>query len=201
VLAHPGHPALGGHPFITVIEKKSQSNFAFQRAMTGNMGYAGRCQLVAIHRATKLPVTWLLYRKETAHRMEFYYDQGIAMPRLIITYSNGQQEAFTPITDNIDFVINSKGEAVPLPENNLWEAAEVFSPYDDSLFAEIQERVRHVLTFDPGVVREEKAGEAVKLVADPAAFYREYGPDFTCCTCGGTGLRHFFARTNRPSCR
>jgi hypothetical protein len=178
ILVHPDHGP-------TVLEKKAVSNYAFRRAVLGEVDFEKRCQMVTFVEATKLPVAWLMYRKETAHLLEIFFAPDNNKVQVTFTKSNGVQEIF----------IRKNGKLVrqgPVPEGQLaeiadqdypeseWDVAETWTPYDGKLLEQIHDNVRRV------------------LLAEPGDWYRRYGPSFVCKTCQGSGLQTLSKSTKEP---
>ena len=159
------HDTLG----LVVVEAKSMSDFSFRRTLLGELDYGKRCQLAWMVEATGAPVVLIAYRKNTSHLAEVAYTQKADRVRVLIAKMNGQQEAF--LVDQGQLRVEATGEAAEIPADVLWERAEVWTPYDPAILAEIRARVLRV------------------LFAKPGGWFREYGPDFTCSTCAGTGMQ------------
>ena len=157
-----------GQDFVTVLEKKAVSNFAFRRALMGTMEYRNRCQLVGMVEAMGVDATWLVYRKETAHILELTYSKRVDRARVELVRPNGARE----------FYDLSKGE----PADHEYDAAMTWTPFDEGLAEQIRERIRRVVMF----------------TGDPTTLRREYGPTFTCPTCGGTGTQVNAKTTGLP---
>jgi hypothetical protein len=158
---------------IAIVETKSINNRGFRRALTGELGYKERCQLVGQAYATGCDVTMLLFRKETAHLAELTYTKGVDRVHVDLRKMNGQTEHyFGMISPRASKLLSADGKTeVPFPDDSEWEIAQVWTPWDDGrLVEEIQERIRLVLFARP-----------------TDKFKREYGPVFVCRRCEGTG--------------
>mgnify|MGYP001572486249 CR=1 FL=1 len=158
-----------GQPWL--IEKKSMSNHAFRRAAMGDLGYGLRCQLAGTMAATNLPAVWLLYRKETSHTIEIIYSPTVDRTRVQITKLNGQSEVF--FVTSPGQLTTEAGAPAAMPADLEWDDAAVWTPYEPGLLEAIRERIRRVLFFD----------------GDRHSIYREYGPNFVCSVCDGTGVQ------------
>mgnify|MGYP001616509261 FL=1 len=161
---------------LCVVEFKSQSRFAFRRALMGQMGYKERVQLAMTAEATGLDPVWFVKCKDTAHTLEIAFVAGEAGTRVTLLRTNGQQDTFW-IKDG-QLAGDHAGEQ-ELREDPSWDAAEVWTPRDPAVLAQARERILRVLLHEPP--------------DDPQArllgWWREYGPTFACPTCGGTGLQ------------
>ena len=166
------HEALG----LTIVEAKSMSDYAFRRTVLGRLDYGKQCQLVGFARATGANVVLVAYRNQTSHLCEVAYVRGQERTRVVLTAPNGSQEVYwvdPGADDKTPLLPEAGGAARSFPADLLWETAETWTPYNPALEAAIDQRVRDVLLFE---------GDLAKL-------RREAGPDFTCPTCGGTGLQ------------
>lgn len=163
LLLHPRHG-------LMVLEAKSQSNWAFRRAVVGALDYQKRAQLAGLRAATGAQPVLIAYRKETHHLAEIAYLLGTGTNRVVLTRPNGQQDTFFP---EVDGLRPASGGPAAWPPDATWEqaAAEIWTPDDPALLAAIHDRVRAV------------------LLAQPGAWRREYGPAFLCQKCGGAGQR------------
>lgn len=161
ILLHPRHG-------LMVLEAKSMSNWAFRRAVLGSLDYGKRAQLAGLRAATGCQAALIAYRKETHHLAEITYLSGEGRSRVILTRPNGQQEVFYPEGEGLT---PEAGGAPTWPADATWEQArcEVWTPDDPILRTAIGERIRRV------------------LFARPGEWFREYGPEFACVKCGGTG--------------
>jgi hypothetical protein len=163
------HPVYG----LTIVEFKSMSNFAFRRALMGDMDYRYRCQLAAaVTGAAMTSAVWLVVRKETSHLAEISFQQGEDRTTIKLTAPNGSQEVYF-VTDRARGLVEqvAGGDAGPIPADSEWETAEVTTPFDAAVLDGIYARVLRV------------------LLAQPGQWYREYGPDFRCAKCAGVGTR------------
>lgn len=160
------HPTLG----LGVLEAKSMSNFAFRRAVLGQVDYGKRAQLVGIRAATGCWSALIAYRKETHHLAEIAYLEGAGRTRVVLTRPNGQQAVFYPEGEGL---APAEGGAPTWPADMTWESASavVWTPDDPELRRQIGDRVRRVLLGKPG------------------EWHREAGPTFHCEKCGGAGER------------
>lgn len=165
------HPALG----LCVVECKSMSNYAFRRAVLGNLDVAKRAQLAGLVAATGASVVLYAYRKETGHEAEICYSLRGGRVRIVLTRSNGQQEVYfvdQPDPDS-ERVRTEDGQEQDLPADGLWDAASTWTPFDEGELVEIRRSIQDVLLFAGNL-------EHVR---------REYGPSFTCGKCQGRGVR------------
>ncbi len=168
------HPELG----ITIIEKKAVSNFAFRKMVLGQIDYQKQCQLATIAEASGLNVALLAYRKDTAHLLEIAYVRGESKTRVRILRSNGVEEEYWAENGKLCQEVETEELAGAtqviegnVPADNEWEAGQVWTPYNPAILGQIRERILRV------------------LLARPGEWFREYGPDFTCKVCQGTGLQ------------
>lgn len=167
------HPDLGP----VLVEQKEMSNFAFRRSLMGNMEYRYRCQLIAALVATGFEsAVWVCHRKETSHLAEITFTREAAQATVKVTAWNGAEEVFFVADAKRELVIPSgaKGEEArprPLTAPGQWDYAEVWTPYNDEDLISMRQRALDV------------------LLAEPNQWKREYGPEFTCRSCGGHGDR------------
>ena len=150
-----------------LIEAKSMSNYGFRDALLGNIGWRYLAQLAVLSEATKADAIMVAIRKETQHLVELEFSRKFSKPRLSITRLTGKVEEYDI----------SAGKEPELPPDQEWDLARVESPYQPGLLEQVYEHVRRVLLFDGS------AGPGSKEV------YRQYGPDFTCDICQGTGVQ------------
>lgn len=162
---------------LVVVEFKSMSRFGFRRALLGDMGYRERVQLAVIGEATGLDTVWFIKCKDTAHLLEIAFLRDAAQTRVTLLRSNGRQETYWVEGDRARPV--GGGDLVELQEDETWEVGEVWTPRDARLLEEARARILRVLLFEP------PAEPQARL----RAWGREYGPDFTCETCEGTGTQ------------
>lgn len=158
-----------------VLEAKSMSNWAFRRALVGTMGYNERCQLVGEAIATNCDVAWLINRKETSHILELGYTRAVDRVHVDIIRTNGMHERFIGglPSKRLNKVLREDGTVVDIPDDKNWEFATVWTPWDDQrLVEDIQQRIRLALLASPDEAHR---------------FKREWGPEFTCQECDGTG--------------
>lgn len=160
------HPELGPH----IAEIKAVSEFAFRRALQGDLDYQKRAQLAAIVDATGLPAFWLCQRKNTQHVLEISYSPSVTgKVKVRLLLNTRREEVF--LVDAGRLVREETGDDATWPGDEEWTVGQVWTPYDPAILAECRERVVRVLTWDPS--------------QEP---YREYGPaSFTCAKCGGAG--------------
>jgi hypothetical protein len=179
--------AVIGEAGPTILECKAMSSYAFRRALTGDLDYQKRAQLAGLYAATGCNVSMVGYRKDTAHLVEVFYGRGEKRTRVNILKSNGQQETYW--VENGRYVQETEqlalGGAIEtkeavFPADQEWEAAEVWVPADESLLQEMRDRI----------VRT--------LLATPGAWWREYGPDFRCPVCQGSGIQTLAKTTGMP---
>ncbi len=160
---------------LTLIEQKTMSNFAFRRALLGEIEYRYQCQLIGTLAALKpsgvTSALWLLHRKETQHLLEIGFVKQLDSTRVTLTAPNGLQETYT-VTNRTALVPTTGGPAREFPIDNDWEAASLWTPYEamEGVLASITQRILRVLTADPA-----------------RGWHREYGPDFRCRRCAGAG--------------
>ena len=173
VLNHPEHG-------LAVVEDKTMSTPAFRRALLGRMDYGYRAQLLAAVKATGFDsAVWLCLRKETAHWAEITFLRKHAGVRVDLIRTSGVRESY--IVADADKGVLALSEA-PAGEglinlNKLdaaWDTALVWTPFDE------------------GTLLEQMHQRAWRVVLSPAergaeGWLREYGPDFACQTCEGTG--------------
>lgn len=170
------HPEWGP----TIIEYKAMSNFQFRRALLGDIDLGKRCQLAGIADATGLNVVWLLYRKDTAHLLEMAFVRqtigGVPLtrPRVRILKSNGQEENYF-VAEGRGMLIQMNGLPTPIPHDLEWEVGEIWTPWGDDLLEQIRARIKRVVLFNPSTD------------PDPTQWHREYGPNFLCEKCQGSG--------------
>jgi hypothetical protein len=167
---------------LTVLEDKALSSFQFRRALMGVLDYGKQCQLAGIFDSVEANVSLLGYRKDTAHLVEIFYGKGEKRTRVKILRSQGKEEQEF-IVDNGRLIQEiehpEQGGAVESrvaewPHDLEWEAAQVWVPSDPNILEDIRERILRVLLFD-----------------GKGDFWREYGPDFSCRNCQGTGTQTF----------
>jgi hypothetical protein len=151
---------------MVVLEGKSMSNFGFRDALNGNIGFKYLAQLAVMHEALKHDVVMIATRKETHHLVELEFSSRFQKGRLLVTRLNGKLEEF-----------DLNGDEPDLPPDQEWDLAKVESPYASGLLEQIRDNVKRVLLFDGN------AGPG------STAVHRQYGPDFKCPTCGGTGTQ------------
>lgn len=168
------HPGLGR---LVVIEFKSMSRFSFRRALLGEMGYKERVQLAVIAEATSLDTVWLVKAKDTAHLLEIAFLSDQDGTRVTLLRSNGVEEVYW-VKDGLA-VPEAGGRPVELRESEDWDVGEVWTPRDPALLAHARARILKVLLFQPSDDPEVRLRQ----------WDREYGPNFQCETCQGTGLQ------------
>ena len=172
------HPTLG----MTVVEQKQMSNFAFRRAVLGNMEYRYRCQLMAEIVASGQPsALWVCTRKETMHMCEIGFRRDETTTSITFTAPTGQTAGYVvadPLkqtlrraTDGPTSDDGTAPEPISFLGDSEWETAQVWTPFDETTRADVDARILRV------------------LLADGETWYREYGPDFTCPKCLGRGRR------------
>jgi hypothetical protein len=118
----------GRHPDhgLVVLEKKSMSNFAFRRALLGQIDLKYRAQLWSFAESLGLPVVVLAYRSETAHILEVFYTlEKSGDVKVTITKTNGQSEIYYVHRGKL--AMTPEGPAEDLPDSE-WEAAETLTP-------------------------------------------------------------------------
>ena len=175
-LDHVARVPLPAGERLMVIEYKSMSRFAFRRAILGQMGYKERAQLAVIADALGLDTMWLLKCKDTAHLLEVTFADNESQTRVTITQTNGERRTFlVEHGEPFDELHN----AVELREDESWDVAEVWTPYDRSLLDQVRARILRVLLFEA----------PTDPIARLGAWHREYGPDFQCSVCDGTGTQ------------
>ena len=164
----------------TLVEIKQMSTPAFRRAVLGDLDYKYRCQLVAELVATGADeALWICHRKETSHMAEVLFTRNADRVRVTLTAPNGSQEVYFVEGTTLTPVVG--GDPLKdFPPDLAWETAEVWTPWDTSDLASIHQRVLDV------------------LLAKPNEWKREYGPDFQCGTCGGTGSQSLAKTTREP---
>lgn len=155
-----------------IIECKSMSNFAFRRAVTGQLDIGKRAQLAGYVAATGIAVVLVGYRKETSHTLDLVFAKAVDRLRITITLMNGQHQSFVQEKDIL--VDATTGEATEFPGDAMWDHAEVWTPFDPQLLEQRKEHVRKVLLAKPMAIHE---------------WAREAGPDFACAKCHGVGKR------------
>lgn len=191
VLNHPEHG-------LAVVEDKTMSTPAFRRAVLGRMDYGYRCQLLAATRATGFDAAvWLCLRKETAHWAEITFLKKHAGVRVDLIRTSGVRETYM-VADADRGVLQRQlpppdGEAAALPPPTVelnkfdaaWDTALVWTPFDEGAVLEQM---------------HERAWRVVLSTADKGAegWLREYGPDFACPTCDGTGTQANAKTTGQP---
>jgi hypothetical protein len=165
---------------LMVVENKSMSRFAFRRALLGTMGYRERCQLAMIAEATGLDTMWFVKAKDTAHLCEIGFVSDVDRTTVTIRRSNGTKESYW-VKDSERGIAESQatGQTVELRESEDWDIAEVWTPRDPTLLKQIRDRILTVLLFDPPEDPEARL----------RSWAREYGPNFNCQNCGGTGVQ------------
>jgi hypothetical protein len=129
-------------------------------------------QLAMIGAATGLDCVWIVKGKDTAHLLEIAFLRGQDKTRVTLTKTNGQQETF--LVPRPGLAVDLEGRPVEIQENETWDVGEVWTPWEPGLLDEARRRVLDVLLFEP---------------AGDKAWMREYGPDFQCPTCDGTGTQ------------
>ena len=179
VMNHPEHG-------LVVMEFKSMSRFAFRKALLGEMGDRERMQLAMIGAATGLDTCWILKGKDTAHLLEIVFLRGQEKTRVTLTKTNGQQETF--LVPRPGLAVDLEGRPVDLQENETWDVGEVWTPWDPALLEQARQRVLDVLLFEPSADAE---------VRDKS-WMREFGPDYQCPTCDGTGTQTNRKGGNEP---
>lgn len=160
---------------LYVVEGKALSNFGFRDMLRGTLGWERRAQLMGEAEATGLDVAMLVVRNETQHIGELLYRRAAERITLTITKLNGRQEHFSTVSGGL---LNDKGEPVDLPPDEEWDfLATADHPYDRQMADDIRAHIRRVLLF--------------KGNASPGSrdVWRQYGPDFACPTCEGTGTQ------------
>lgn len=163
------HPEFGQ----IIVEQKEMSNYAFRRAVMGELEYRYRCQLLGAVKATGVEhALWVFHRKETCHFSEMLFLAGPGRTRVVLTQPNGTQDVFFVTDPKRGRVVHAdSAEEQDLPATGLWDVAEVWTPYSEADLRSVHERVLRV------------------LLAKPGQWWREYGPDFRCQTCAGQGER------------
>jgi hypothetical protein len=164
------HPEFGQ----ILVEQKEMSNYAFRRAVLGELEYRYRCQLLAAVKATGVQhALWVFERKETCHQAEMLFLASGARTRVVLTQPNGTHEVFFVTDPKRGRVVAEKDGAgeQDLPAPGLWDVAEVWTPYSEADLRSVHERALRV------------------LLAEPRQWWREYGPDFRCRRCAGRGER------------
>lgn len=164
---------------VVTLEKKAVSNFAFRRAVIGEVDFEKRCQMVTFVEATKLPVAWLFFRKETAHLLEIFFAPDNDKVKVTFTKSNGQQETFVRHGSSLKREDGTSIEMDAYPESE-WDVAETWTPYDKDLLGQIHDNVRRV------------------LLAEEGQWHRRYGPSFICRVCNGTKIQTLSKSTKEP---
>ena len=163
---------------LCVVEFKSMSRFSFRRALMGDMGYRERVQLAMTAEATGLDPVWFVKCKDTAHLLEIAFLSGAERTRVTLTRTNGQQDIFWVRENRVETEAGQpSGE--DLREDNSWDAGEVWTPRDPALLQGARERILRVLLYEPPADAQERL----------VGWWREYGPDFVCPTCGGTKIQ------------
>ena len=177
------HEGLGR---LVVVEFKSMSRFAFRRALLGEMGYKERVQLAVIAAATGLDTVWFVKAKDTAHLLEIAHVAEAGRTRVTILRTNGTREVFWAQGGLAE--PESGGTPVELREDDSWDVGEVWTPRDARLLDQARARILRVLLFRPP--------------DDPAArlraWDREYGPDFQCPICQGSGTQTLRKGSDTP---
>ncbi len=164
------HPEFGQ----IIVEQKEMSNYAFRRAVMGELEYRYRCQLLAAVKATEVQhALWVFRRKETCHFSEMLFLASGARTRVVLTQPNGTQDVFFVTDPKRGRVVGEAEGAAEqdLPAAGLWDVAEVWTPYSEADLRGVHQRVLRV------------------LLAESGKWYREYGPDFRCPKCAGQGAR------------
>jgi hypothetical protein len=174
---------------LCVVEFKSMSRFAFRRALMGTMGYKERVQLAMIAEATGLDPVWFIKCKDTAHILEVAFVSGSGRTRVTLLRTNGQQETFWVRDGALETETGERREGdSELREDASWDAGEVWTPRDPSLLAQARERILRVLLYEPPQDPQERL----------SGWWREYGPNFLCQTCGGTGTQTMQKSGHQP---
>ena len=174
------HPEYG----LTVVEDKTMSTPAFRRALLGRMDYGYRCQLLAATRATGFDAAvWLCLRKETAHWAEITFLKKHAAVRVDLIRTSGVRESYIVVDAGRNQIapadapsaISEKLMKLDQTMDGLWDAALVWTPFDEgAVLEQMYRRAWRVI---------------LSTVEDLQRWDREYGPDFSCPTCDGTGTQ------------
>ena len=160
---------------LTVVEKKSMSNFAFRRALLGNLDYQYRCQLAAATVGAEMAnALWLCVRKETHHLGEVMFVRGAERTLVRLRALSGELDAYVVTNAQKGRVIpEAGGEEQEFPGQATWDLGYSTTPWDPDVVQQMRDRALRVLLFD----------------GDFATVSREYGPDFRCLKCAGQGHR------------
>jgi len=178
----------GEWPTVGLGELKSMSNFAFERAMAGNIDESYCCQAWVYAQQNDLnPIIFICVRKETRHICEVVFDR--TAKETIITKRYG-------------------GNEIEIAANDPMLIAEIRSPFNEKIEERVRSTIRAVAkcdglsTLPPGVRAVEKetvsaqgkakAEEARKLYGEPSKVngqwsYFETGREilgFPCSYCG-----------------
>ena len=145
---------------LATVEIKSMATGSFLRALRGDVDYSYRVQMAVEVDAAGLDThVYVSVRKDTCHVLEVLYTKKATTIEVRFTKSSRVVEVIRLLGGN--------------PDNSAdWEGAEVQHPFEPALLEHARARVRKILTAEPE-----------KLPA------REYGPSFTCETCGGTTIQ------------
>lgn len=160
---------------LTVVEKKSMSNFAFRRALLGNLDYQYRCQLAAATVGAEMAnALWLCVRKETHHLGEIMFVRGAERTLVRLRALSGELDAYLVTDAQKGWVVpEAGGEEQDFPGQATWDLGYSTTPWDPDVVQQMRDRALRVLLFD----------------GDFSTVTREYGPDFRCPKCAGQGRR------------
>lgn len=180
VVKHPDHG-------LVTLEFKSMSRWAFRRALVGDMDYSYRLQLAVIGEGTGMNTVWFCKAKDTAHLLEIAFLRGQERVRVTLMRTNGTSDTYFVKAPG-ERPETAAGEAVELREDETWDVGEVYTPWAPDVLEDARRRVLRVLLFEP----------PADLAQLARAWDREYGPTFTCPTCGGTGTQTAAKGTGEP---
>ena len=154
--------AYGERFSLATTEIKSMATGSFKRALEGHVDYTYRVQMACEIEAAGLDThVFISVRKDTCHILEIVYSK----------HTDKVEIRFMKPSRMVEVLRLAGAE---LPGEADWEAAEVRHPFEPHLLEEARRRVRRILRAQPHDL--------------PA---REYGPEFTCRTCQGSGTQTF----------
>lgn len=167
---------------LCVVEVKDLSDWGFRETVLGQLDYGRLCQLAGEAEATGLPVVLVGFRKQTRHMVELIFTRTAERTKVAVTLMNGQTEVYFIREGTL---VDVKGEAAEFPCDEEWQTAAVTTPFRPGLLDGIRNRIKTVLLTDPPRFVPRNG-----LTLFPGV-RREWGPDFACQICQGTGTQTY----------
>jgi len=109
---------------IGIVEIKTMSDYAFDRALKGEIDRTYLCQAWVYAVGTSFnPVVFICYRKETSHMVEVIFDRNVAETVIVQRYG---------------------GDPLELAVNDPLLIAEIKTPFDESVETEVREKFKRL---------------------------------------------------------